>query len=188
MHMKLSVIVPSENNAKLVTLTLETLQEIRGREVEIIVVDNGSTDDVRSQTRLLLDTFIPLQTDINVSHEESIHHGVQAAHGEVVWIIEPGYTVDDVRDLFHHTLSEFNSSPSIVTAIIRSAELNRFKALLNYIYNTLHIGQAVPGIVIARTTEYLRIGGTQSSHDIVQALARQGKIVLWRQFTVARIR
>lgn len=187
MHMKLSVIIPSENNARLVTLTLETLQEIRGREVEIIVVDNGSTDDVRSQTRLLLDQFIPLQTDIKVSHEESIHRGVQAAHGEIVWIIEPGYMVDEVRDLFHYTLSEFSSSPAIATAVIRSAELNRFSQLLNTIYNTLYIGQAVPGIVIARTTEYLRIGGTQPSRDIVKALAKQGRIVLWRQFTVSRI-
>ena len=43
--MKLSVIIPTHNRAEILKITLQKILEQEGVEFEVIVVDDGSTDD-----------------------------------------------------------------------------------------------------------------------------------------------
>src|SRR6516165_1941721 len=51
----LSIIIPTLNEAEAIVPTLASLQSFRGQEIEIIVVDGGSTDDTLHLTRPLAD-------------------------------------------------------------------------------------------------------------------------------------
>ena len=56
--MRLSIIIPALNEAAHIESTLRPLQAMRGRGVEVIVVDGGSTDGTRALAMPLADKVI----------------------------------------------------------------------------------------------------------------------------------
>ena len=80
-----SVIVPTHNRVSLLSLTLLSVLRQEGISLEVVVVDDGSTDDVRSAVEQLGDARIRLlrhETRLGVSAARNV--GVAAATG--TWI------------------------------------------------------------------------------------------------------
>lgn len=78
--MRLSIIVPALNEAAHIAATLNPLQGLRQRDVEIIVADGGSTDATRDLARPLADNVI----DSAPGRARQMNAGAAAASGEAL--------------------------------------------------------------------------------------------------------
>jgi rSAM/selenodomain-associated transferase 2 len=79
----ISVILPSLNEADGIVEMLQTLQEMRGRGLEIIVVDGGSIDNTVALCRPLADRIIIAAT----GRAQQMQAGAALAHGSVLWFL-----------------------------------------------------------------------------------------------------
>jgi rSAM/selenodomain-associated transferase 2 len=79
----ISVIVPSLNEADGIVDTLQALQEMRVRGLEIIVVDGGSTDDTVAVSSPLADRIIIAAT----GRARQMQAGAALARGSVLWFL-----------------------------------------------------------------------------------------------------
>tara|TARA_Y100000385_G_scaffold186075_1_gene192231 strand:+ start:362 stop:1057 length:696 start_codon:yes stop_codon:yes gene_type:complete len=123
--MKLSIIIPCYNEElslnKLVDNCLNSIND----NVEIILVDNGSTDSTfKSLTNLNLPhNIIPLRIDKNIGYGDGILHGLKHANGEIVsWTHADLQTdVSDVIRGFNFYEKELNKK----TCIVKGERKNR---------------------------------------------------------------
>ena len=76
----LSIIIPTLNEAEAIVPTLASLQSFRGREIEIIVVDGGSTDDTLHLTRPLADRIAAARR----GRASQMNAGAAIARGKVL--------------------------------------------------------------------------------------------------------
>lgn len=100
--MKLSVIIPTHNRAEILKKCLEKLATQQGVDFEVIVVDDGSTDNTESQVSSL-ESQAGAWSDLRYIKQKASHQGVarnkgvEAATGEVIVFIgddifvEPGF-------------------------------------------------------------------------------------------------
>jgi len=93
--MKLSVVIPTHNRAEILKTTLQKILEQEGVEFEVIVVDDGSTDDTESVVKNFQSVHYLKQP---ASHQGvARNRGVEVATGNVVVFIgddifvEPGF-------------------------------------------------------------------------------------------------
>jgi glycosyltransferase involved in cell wall biosynthesis len=114
--MKLSVVIPTHNRAEVLKATLQKILEQKGAEFEVIVVDDGSTDDTESVVRNFQFPISNFQINPNdpnsksqtkptvqyikqsASHQGAARNrGVEAATGDIIVFIgddifvEPGF-------------------------------------------------------------------------------------------------
>ncbi len=78
--MSLSIIIPAYNVAAHIAATLDSLQALRGRGAEIVVVDGGSSDDTVALSRDRADQVI----SVAGGHAQQMNAGAAAAHGEIL--------------------------------------------------------------------------------------------------------
>lgn len=107
---RLSIIVPSYNEHSTILRVLDALLslDIPGKELEIIVVNDGSTDD----TRTLLDSFddtrlVRIHHSTNLGKGAAVRTGIAAAKGSHVLIFDADheYDVEDIPRLVTPILS-----------------------------------------------------------------------------------
>ena len=92
-----SIIVPSYNRATLITKTLYTLLEQTYRNYEIIVVDDGSTDNTEEVIRNMADTRILYFKKENGERAAARNFGAEKASGDYVNFFDS----DDLAMPFH---------------------------------------------------------------------------------------
>jgi glycosyltransferase involved in cell wall biosynthesis len=80
----LSIIIPVHNVAAQITATLDSLQPLRGRGTEIIVVDGGSSDDSVAIARNHADQVISVAR----GNARQMNAGAAAAHGEILCFLQ----------------------------------------------------------------------------------------------------
>ncbi len=86
--LKLSIVIPCYNEAGNIYSLLNKLESIQSKEIEVILVDNGSTDntsdilDSKLNNEQLNIKFISL--DQNIGYGHGIMSGVKKASGEVI--------------------------------------------------------------------------------------------------------
>jgi glycosyltransferase involved in cell wall biosynthesis len=97
--MKLSVIIPTHNRAEILKTTLQKVLEQKGVDFEVIVVDDGSTDD----TKNIISKFEIRNLKLKYIYQPQSHQGVArnrgvgAATGDIIVFIgddifvEPGF-------------------------------------------------------------------------------------------------
>lgn len=78
--MRLSIIIPTLNEAELLAETLEHAQDLRGRGHEVILVDGGSTDSTRSIAEGKVDRLVRAQR----GRARQMNAGARNANGEVL--------------------------------------------------------------------------------------------------------
>ena len=78
--MRVSIIIPTLNEAAAIAQTLQPLQELRGRGHQVVVVDGGSTDVTLEIARPLADSVISSAP----GRARQQNAGAQAAAGEVL--------------------------------------------------------------------------------------------------------
>ena len=83
----ISVIIPAYNNAKTITDTIASLQRQTYSEMEIIIVNDGSTDETARVVEDLQqkDARIQLVTQENQGPSEARNRGLAEANGDYVF-------------------------------------------------------------------------------------------------------
>ncbi len=78
-----SVIIPTYNRAALVCQTIDNIFQQTYRNFELIVVDDGSTDETQARLRQYADR-IRVITQANAGAAVARNRGIAAAHGEII--------------------------------------------------------------------------------------------------------
>ena len=93
--MKFSLVIPCYNESANLPLLLERCKGVAGAEVEVILVDNGSTDDSPAVLARLLPAYPgcrSVRVDVNQGYCFGILSGLRAARGEIL-----GWTHADLQ-------------------------------------------------------------------------------------------
>jgi GT2 family glycosyltransferase len=85
--MRLSVVVVNWNSCADLMVCLESLARQTYEELEVIVVDNGSTDDSVSRARERYPRAIVLEQAANLGFAEGANRGIAASHGDWVAVL-----------------------------------------------------------------------------------------------------
>jgi len=92
---RISVIVPALNEQQCIGDTLASLQPLRAREHEVIVVDGGSLDETRRVARPLVDAVI----DSPPGRARQMAVGAAQASHDVIWFVHADTLVPEDADL-----------------------------------------------------------------------------------------
>lgn len=100
--MKFSLVIPCYNEAANLPLLLERCAGVAGPDIEVILVDNGSTDNSPAVLRELLPRYSgcrSVRVDVNQGYGFGILSGLNAAKGDIL-----GWTHADMQCDPHDTL------------------------------------------------------------------------------------
>jgi len=163
--MKLSIIIPTHNRADTLKITLEKLISQQGVEFEIIVVDDGSTDDTENVVRTIVETRLIASlhgASIRYYKQPASHQavarnrGVKEATGDIIVFIGDDIFVEPDFLMRHHDRHAENPDQNVVvlgyTTWDPNIEITPYMRFLEksgwqFGYDFLHpkfIGQADP--------------------------------------------
>ena len=91
---KLSIIIPHFNGTKILTECLESLSKCTYKDVEILVVDNDSTDDSIDAVKMKFPTVGIITSDTNRGYAGGCNFGAKSANGEYLLFLN--------NDTIHH--------------------------------------------------------------------------------------
>lgn len=92
--MSLSIIIPAFNAGAYIATTLDSLQILRSRGVEIVVVDGGSSDDTVTLARDRANQVISVVR----SNALQMNAGAAAAQGEILCFLQAGAQLPENAD------------------------------------------------------------------------------------------
>ncbi|MBI5067116.1 MAG: glycosyltransferase family 2 protein [Deltaproteobacteria bacterium] len=135
---RVTVVVPAYNEGRTIRLALETLLESEGVDLEVVVVDDGSTDGTADLVQDLHDQGrIRLLRQANAGKARALDAGIAAATGEVVL-----YT--DADSLFYRRtvaqMARWFADPAIDAVCGNDAPLRAGTGLQKLLVITTHIG------------------------------------------------
>jgi glycosyltransferase involved in cell wall biosynthesis len=90
----ISVIVPVYNGEKTIERCLKSITEQTEKDIEIIVVDDGSTDNSAEIARAFPDGRIVVLTQKNSRQGEARNHGLRKARGEYAAFVDADDTIE----------------------------------------------------------------------------------------------
>lgn len=93
---RISVVIPALNEAGNITRTLNSLQAMRGRGHEVIVVDGGSDDETLARSQSLADRVIQAPR----GRANQMRAGAAVASGSVIWFLHADTVPLENADLF----------------------------------------------------------------------------------------
>ncbi|TDY02837.1 TIGR04283 family arsenosugar biosynthesis glycosyltransferase [Thiohalophilus thiocyanatoxydans] len=91
---RLSIIIPTLNEAGSINQTLALLQPLRSRGHEVILVDGGSTDDTVDMARPEVDRI--LNSDPGRAHQMNV--GASQARGDIFWFLHADTLIPELAD------------------------------------------------------------------------------------------
>ena len=92
--MKLSIIIPVLNDAEVIRPLIKSLQALRHRGHELIVVDGGSRDDTPEIAGLFVDQLI----HASAGRALQMNAGAQVADGHVLWFVHADSQLPEQAD------------------------------------------------------------------------------------------
>lgn len=107
-HPRVAVIIPNWNGARLLRPCLASLAQQTYRDAEVIVVDNGSTDDSLAMVRAEFPTVRTLALATNGGYTGGCNAGIRASTAEIVVLlnndteVEPDWLANLVAALDRH--------------------------------------------------------------------------------------
>lgn len=95
--MRVSIIIPTLNEAERICETLQMLQSARAGQHEVVLADGGSTDDTITIARPLVDIIV----ESGPGRAAQLNAGAEAASGDVFWFLHADTLCEtnSVRDL-----------------------------------------------------------------------------------------
>lgn len=198
-----SVIVPAYNEAKVIEKTLYSLLASNfSNEIEVIVVDDGSTDDTAERVLGLNDKRVHLIRQTNSGKSQALRRGVSEARHEYLVIVDADTQFH--RDAIANLLKPFEDSKvGAVSGHARVGNLRRFLARcqdLEYVcgfnldrraYAIWNCITVVPGAISAfRKAAIYAAGGFSSETlaedtDLTLAIHRAGYHVDYQSSAIA---
>ncbi len=197
--MKISLVIPTYNEAKTIEEILAQFQDIRGTNFEIIITDNGSRDNTVELARPLCDKVVALPTDIRTTIGECRNRGARAASGEILWFIDADVQVPSLKQVRKYIIEAFNNNQQLaaLTLPIRIYKDDErladrfwfgFTNMLTWLQNqVLHTGGAPGDVQIIRRNIFERVKGfkpdmaTSEDHDLFMRLVKQGSVrMVWK--------
>src|SRR5690606_33090966 len=88
MSLKFSIIIPTYNRGRILAKTVSTALSQSYRNFEVIIVDDGSTDDTRSVVESIKDDRVRYFPKVNEERGAARNFGVQKATGDYVCFLD----------------------------------------------------------------------------------------------------
>jgi rSAM/selenodomain-associated transferase 2 len=154
---RLSVIVPTLNEAGLIVMTLAALAVLRARGAQVIVVDGGSIDDTMRLAAPLADQVLECRR----GRAHQMNHGAAAASGDVLLFLHADTTLPRrADDLILDGLGKARRRWGYFSVAIdgRHAMLTVVAALMNLRSRLSAIATGDQALFVARS-EFEAIGG-----------------------------
>lgn len=134
--MNISVIVPTRNSGRTLAACLQSLRHQTHPEVEIIVVDNGSSDDTPELGRSLAHVFL----DRGPERSAQRNAGARAAGGEIVVFIDSDMVLEPT--VLADIAEVFATQPTTDAVIIPERSFGvGFLASCRVLEKSLYVGQ-----------------------------------------------
>ena len=128
----ISVIVPAYNVEKYIRECLVSLVEQTFRDIEIVVVNDGSTD----KTAQIIDEFARKDNRIKVITQENQglssarNRGIEQARGEYISFVDSDDWVDkDFLEKLYNTILKYNADISCASAIRKRKNSEKYRFL-----------------------------------------------------------
>lgn len=194
MALDIAFIIPTYNEAKRIAATVAQFKAVRHVHYEVIVSDNGSTDQTCEFARLAGATVKPLNVDVRSTIGECRNRGAAATAAEILWFIDADVQVLELEAFADEVVQYFRRHPDTVAILPRlgiyQAEATRtdrfwygYVNLTNVIQNRILKSGAAPGdCMIVRRSAFAKVHGfnsaltTSEDHDLMRRLARLGEV------------
>lgn len=176
--MKLSICMSTFNRAKFIGLTLESILPQLSSDVELVIVDGGSTDDTHSVVTNYLrsdDRLRYYKMDQNLGLDHDFDQTIQLAKGEYCWLMSD----DDII------------APHAVKRILAAlSEKNWDAIVLNYEVYTKGFERKISGrkISVIQDKHYTADDIDDFFIDTASALSYLGALVIKKDIWLARER
>src|SRR5512134_2006168 len=89
---KISIIVPAYNEEKTITATIASLQQLNYPNYEIIVIDDGSTDQTYTLATKAQDSKTKIIKQQNMGKPNALNTGISQSSGEIILTVDADTT------------------------------------------------------------------------------------------------
>lgn len=169
--MKLSIIIPTLNEEKVLPETITQLRKLHSMDYEIIISDGLSTDNTLAIARELADIVVVHDGKKRQTIAEGRNLGAQSAHGEFLVFIDADVIIPDINKFFMKAIHCFNTDQKLKALTVFLKVLpeharfldKAFFAIVNRLYqvlnNVFHQGAASGEFQMYRKNTFDRLGG-----------------------------
>ena len=136
-----SVVIPAYNEAAAIRGVLERLLSVLGdgstggRKFEVLVVDDGSTDDTYAEVRAVSDSIRILRHPYNLGNGAAIKTGIRNACGEVLVFMDADGQHDP--EIITQMVDACDEYDMVVGARDKKSQAGLHRRLANVLYNQL---------------------------------------------------
>ena len=124
---KISIVIPCYNEAGNIPVLIQKLNTINDSEIEVILVDNGSTDNTKAVLSKKLDNKSPLIKTIYIEHNIGYGHGIMAGVKKTIGDVIAWTHADlqtDLTDVIN-AYSAYIGNPDYENCILKGKRVGR---------------------------------------------------------------
>jgi poly-beta-1,6 N-acetyl-D-glucosamine synthase len=148
---RISLIVPAYNEAKTIRSCVQSLQALNYPNYDVIVVDDGSTDNTFEEVSRCAGIKIIRQE--NQGKPKALNNGIRASMGEIIMTVDADTTID--KDALGKIAERFSSDERL-GAVAGNVKVNPERKIMNAVQsaeyatgiNLIRKGQSVLGCVM----------------------------------------
>ncbi len=200
--MKLSIIIPTLEEEKVIGKILKSLQELRGPQCEIIISDGHSSDRTVDIAKEYADKVIVHDGKTRQTIAGGRNAGAKVAVGDYIVFIDADVEIYDVSKFFARAESFFDTNQKIVGLTANVRIMKEFETIadrlnfdfINFIHrlanNVLGIGMAIGEFQMVRRSVFNSIGGYNEKivvgedQEFFRRLSKMGKTILPKDLTI----
>lgn len=143
---KISIIVPAYNEEKTIAETITSLQQLNYPNYEIIVIDDGSTDQTYTYAIKTQDSKTKIIKQQNMGKPTALNNGISQSSGEIILTVDADTTLN--KDALTKIANRFASNQKI-GAVAGNVKIRKEPTLIN----TLQSAEYSTGINLARKAQ-----------------------------------
>lgn len=194
--MKVSVIIPTYNEAKYIVPTVQQWQGLRAQGVEVIVSDDGSSDATIQLVSGLVDKIVQRPDNVQRGIGSNRNRGAAVAQGDILWFLDADVQIPQLDQVYQAVLAAFTQQRSLVALTFKARVVpgqerwsDRFflgwrNSIIYVSTQLLHLGFGSGECQIVRKTAFTAVQGYHPSvatedHDLFYRLAKQGRVNMW---------
>lgn len=103
----ISIIIPALNEGKVVSRTLDSIFAQTYKNIEVIYINDGSTDNTDEAVKPYLNTITYIKHEKNADRQQRRNEGIVASHGEYIMICDADIVMrQDCLEKMHRALQD----------------------------------------------------------------------------------